>query len=461
MHSRKLAGVLLALCLLASGRASAAPDDAALFRVFMKDGTVFASYGEFAVVGDRVVFSMPTAAMPNPPLHLMDISVNAVDWDRTNRYTESARAEHYLATQAEADYLRLSEEIIGTLDRVSATGDVSRRLEIVEAARRKLAEWPSTHYNYRSAEVLQLLQMLDEAIADLRAQSGSAKFALNFSAFVQLPPIREPLLPAPSAQETIQQMLQAAQMSASPEERKSLLKSALIAFERDAGVLPATWIRDVRANTQAQYDVEVSTDRSYIVLTQTMTSLAKTRAKTADVKGIQVLLERIQQRDGQLGRRRPDTVLALVREVEASLDKARQLRLERDRWAMRAPAFQQYRQDMTLPLDLFARLKPALEDIRALSGSTAAALRTVQRLVAELVKSAASIDPPTERASAHALLVSAAQMADNAARIRREATMAGDISRAWDASSAAAGALLLGAQARTQMQDVFRIPQLR
>src|SRR6186997_2683551 len=109
MHSRKLAVALAALCLLASGRFAAASDDVTLFRVFMKDGTAFASYGEFAVVGDRVVFSMPTAATPNPPLHLIDISVNAVDWDRTNRYTESARAAHYLATQAEGDYLRLSD----------------------------------------------------------------------------------------------------------------------------------------------------------------------------------------------------------------------------------------------------------------------------------------------------------------------------------------------------------------
>jgi hypothetical protein len=112
-------------------------------------------------------------------------------------------------------------------------------------------------------------------------------------------------------------------------------------------------------------------------------------------------------------------------------------------------------------LDLFARLRPALEDIKALSGSTAETLVTMQQLVAELVKNAAGIEPPGELIGAHALLVSAAQLADNAARIREQATLAADIARAWDASSAAAGALMLGARARAEMQAVFRIPQLR
>ncbi len=37
----------------------AASADPALFRIFLKDGTALASYGEFARVGDRVVFTMP------------------------------------------------------------------------------------------------------------------------------------------------------------------------------------------------------------------------------------------------------------------------------------------------------------------------------------------------------------------------------------------------------------------
>jgi hypothetical protein len=64
-------------------------------------------------------------------------------------------------------------------------------------------------------------------------------------------------------------------------------------------------------------------------------------------------------------------------------------------------------------------------------------------------------------AAAHALLVSAAHLAGNAARIRREATLAGDLARAWDASSAAAGALMLGARARADIQSFLRPPSAR
>ena len=461
MHSQKLAVALVALCLLTAARPSAAAGDATLLRVFLKDGNTLVSYGEFARVGDRVVFSMPASAEANPPLHLVDISAESVDWERTDRYTEAARADHYLETQAESDYLSLSNDLIGTLERVSATADISTRLEIVESARKKMADWPANHYGYRSADVLQMLQMLDEAIADLRAASGSERFALNFSAFVQLPPLREPLLPAPSPQEAIQQLLTAAQLSDSPEDRKSLLASALAGFDRDAAVLPADWARTARASVRAHIDAEIALDRSYMSLTQRMLGLARASARAADVRGLQQLLDRIHARDAALGARRPDAVLALVKSVETSLDAARQLRLERDRWAMRAPTFRQYRQEMVEPLDLFARLKPALEDIKALSGSTAGTLVTMRRVVSQLVKQAAKIEPPGELTGAHALLVSAAQLADNAARIRREATLTGDIARAWDASSAAAGALMLAARARSEMQAVFRIPQLR
>jgi hypothetical protein len=58
-------------------------------------------------------------------------------------------------------------------------------------------------------------------------------------------------------------------------------------------------------------------------------------------------------------------------------------------------------------------------------------------------------------------LISAAQLARNAAQIRRDATLASDMTRAWDASSAAAGALMLGARARADIQTSMKPPQPR
>src|SRR5579872_7030184 len=116
MKTRTLAGVLLLASLLAhAGIAAAqspssADSGATLFRVFLKDGGTLVSYGEVARVGDRVVFSMPTGAGNPPPLHLTTLASSRVDWDRTERYAVSARSGRYLETQAENDYVELSNQ---------------------------------------------------------------------------------------------------------------------------------------------------------------------------------------------------------------------------------------------------------------------------------------------------------------------------------------------------------------
>jgi hypothetical protein len=106
-------------------------------------------------------------------------------------------------------------------------------------------------------------------------------------------------------------------------------------------------------------------------------------------------------------------------------------------------------------------MKPALEDIKALAGTSPAALTAIHRSVAQILKRASAIVPPEELHVAHALLVSATQMADNAAQIRLEATLSADMARAWDASSAAAGALMLAARATSEIQALMRPPQFR
>ncbi len=462
MHRRGLAGALVVLCLLTMARrGAAAADDATLFRLFLKDGSTLTSYGEYARVGDRVVFSMPTAAGAPPPLHLVNIGADQIDWGKTNRYAASARATHYLSTQADNDYAALSNEAANTLNDVALTTDPAKRLAIVERARKALAEWPANHFNYRAAEVRQMLSMLDDAIADLRASNGGDRFALNFSAFVELPPILEPLLPPPTPQEAIEQTLLAARLSESAPDRTSLLTAALGSLDHDAASLPADWAAAARASTKSALDAEVATDRVYQNLTARTLALAQRRSKAADVRGLEQLLQRIHERDAALGARRPDAVAALVTAVEQQLDAARQLQLARDRFALRAADFHKYRIAIAAPIDLFARLTAPLGDIKALSGSTPAALAAVHNLVEQIVKRAAAIVPPEELKAAHALLISAAQLADNAARIRREATLAGDMSRAWNASSAAAGALMLESQARTDMQALMRAPRPR
>jgi hypothetical protein len=468
-----LAGVLL-FCLLTATLASrrvivdaasadpiATPDQAPLFRVFLKDGSSLVSYGELARVADRVVFSMPTSASAeNPELHLVDIAAERVDWSRTVNYAESARATRYLATRAEADYAALTAEVAQALNDVALADDPAKRLAIVEKARRTLADWPPRHYGYKQSDVRQMITMLDEAIAGLRAATGAQRFDLSLVAMVDAPRLTEALLPAPSTRETIEQTLKAASLTDSAALRTSLLAVAVSAIERNVAELPAAWATSTKATLTATLTREVETDRAYQALASSMSKLASERARAADVRGVQQLLAQLKARDSALGASRPDAVNSIVALVEEQLDAARRLQLARDRWALKAPELRAYRSAIGDALQRLLKLGPALEDIRTLAGSGPSALATILAGAAAVLRAAAAVRPPDELKEAHGLLVSAAQLAENAATIRRQAALTGDMARAWNASSAAAGALMLSARAQAEIAAGLRSPQL-
>ena len=78
--------------------AQAAPPDASLYRVFLRDGTTLLSYGEFARVADRIVVSLPIGRHRRrsgaaPRQH----SGRSVDWEKTDAYADSVRAARYAA----------------------------------------------------------------------------------------------------------------------------------------------------------------------------------------------------------------------------------------------------------------------------------------------------------------------------------------------------------------------------
>jgi hypothetical protein len=461
MNSQWFTGWLAAASLLAGATPSTAADDVSLLRVFLTDGRAIVSYGEPARLADRVVFSVPTGTEPDAPMQLVNLPAGSVDWDRTHRYVEAVRAARYYETQAEIDYAALSTRMTQALNQLMETGDVERRLAIAENARKMLASWPNDHYHYRVTEVRQMLSLLDEAIADLRASTGEGRFDLTLTAFAEPLPPAEPIAPAPTPQQTIEQLLAAADVSDVPSDRTALLGAVLTSLDRDEAMLSPAWTASVRTSTRERLEVERRADSAYQSLTKRIVSLADRHARAADVRSLSGLVERVRASDRELGERRPDAVNALIAAVQARLDAARRLRLARDRWALRQPDFRKYRQAIDGPLGRFATVVPSLEEIKLLAGSSPTSLDTLQSAVHEILSRSAAIAPPDEFRSAHALLVSAAQMAGNAARIRYEATLAGDIARAWDASSAAAGALMLGARAREDMQTLLRPPQLR
>ncbi len=472
MKAHRLTGVWLVSLLIGAGgsvRAAqpqstsavdAAPDSSPLFRIFLKDGSSLVSFGEPARLDDHVVFSMPTSAsLATPQLQLVTIPSDRVDWERTLNYADTLRAARYLATRADADYALLTTEIAQALNDVGSSVDPIRRLAIVERARKTLAEWPAAHYNYKRDEIQQMLGTLDEAIASLRAEIGSSTFDLTFVAPGISAAPADAILPAPSARDVIEQTMRAADLTASPAERVSLLTVAANALEAEAPTLPSAFLVSARATVAARMAAELEADRKYQALTARTLRLATLRARAGDVRGVQRVLSGIGAEDQRLGGARPDAVASLVAAVEAQLDAARHLRLERDRWALRGPEIRAYRAAIAVPLDLLGRLTPLLDDIKSLSGTGPDAIGSILRTTARIQKALSTITPPSEARDAHNLLVSAVQLADSAAKIRREAAIDGNMPRAWDASSAAAGALMLAARARTDLQAALRPPQ--
>jgi hypothetical protein len=205
---------------------------------------------------------------------------------------------------------------------------------------------------------------------------------------------------------------------------------------------------------------ELETDRQYQILTARILKLAAARANAADVRGMERLRADVEAGDRALGSKRPDSVGSLLAAVEEQLNAARTLRLAHDRWALRQGDFRAYGNQMTAPLARFDRLKTLLDDIKTLVGSSPFALSAIQRGAAQATGTLSKIAPPEEFRAVHALFLSAAHLADTAAKVRMEATLTGDLRRAWDASSAAAGALMLEAQARSQFRSLFQGPRL-
>jgi len=177
---------VLALLLASSGGLRADPGggqaEEPAFRIFLTDGTSLVSYGEYARVGDRLVFSAPIGTGQGARLQLITLPVASVDLARTESYFYSVRYHRYATTRGEADYARLSAEVAGAIDRMAKTYDVERRLEIAEAARRAVAEWPRSHFGYRSNDIRQIAALLDEAISELRAATGGREFEIELVA---------------------------------------------------------------------------------------------------------------------------------------------------------------------------------------------------------------------------------------------------------------------------------------
>jgi len=107
------------------------------------------------------------------------------------------------------------------------------------------------------------------------------------------------------------------------------------------------------------------------------------------------------------------------------------------------------------------KAQPQLEAIRRLDGPSLGTLQSLQSRLTGGAEQLERIDVPEDLRNTHSNLISAWRFAENAARGRVDAVSTGNVARAWEASSAAAGALMLLSEVQRGIQDLLELPRLK
>ncbi len=453
--------LLLIVSLMAPAAAAAqTPASRVLFRVFLSDGRALASYGEWARVADRVIFSIPTRLTSDPvELHLVNIASGRVDWPRTELYAESVRAANYAATRGEADFARFSAETAKALNEVARIADPGVRLAVAERARVALAEWPATHYGYRIGEVRESLDVLDAIISQLRVAVGQTRFDLSLSAPLAAPP--PPPLPVPTDAELVEQLVTAASLSDTSTERVTLLQSVLGLLDRAVGLLPDEWARRVRHSVTGDLEGERQIERAYAALRQRTLEDAIKIALKGEHHKFEPLRDRVMAEDRRLGGHRAGEVAALLATIDAQADAAKQSRAARKDWERREQGYRRYRRSMNGAFKVFRDATVSLDQVRTLSGPPLHTLPPLRRRMAEAAVRIGKVTPPSDLANPHALIRSAWELAESALALRAESVSLNSADLAQRASSAAAGGVMLYERARADLAAAMAPPSPR
>jgi hypothetical protein len=456
------AALLLLAVLVPSPIFAQAPASRVLFRVFLSDGRVLSSYGEWSRLDDRVIFSMPTQLSREPiELHLVTIPSQRVDWPRTEQYAESVRAAAYAASRGDADFAVFSSEVASVLNEVAQIQDPAVRLATAEKARQKLAEWPAAHYGYRVGEVRDALGVLDEVIAQLRVAVGITRFDLSLSANAALAEPPPPPLPPPTDAELVEQFVAAASIAETPAERVGLLTTVMRLIDRAIGLMPAEWASRMRTAVGGDLDRERRSEKAYEDLRK------KTLAETLRLAGkgrasdLERLRDKVRAEDKRLGGQRAGEIAALLATIDLQAAAAVEYRAARKQWERRAPAFRKYRRSTNGAFKVFQDAAVALEQIRAMDGPAGQTISPLAKRVAQANRGFLKVSAPSELAAPHAVIGSAWQLADNAFRLRLQSMQENNIDMAQRASSAAAGALMLYQRARADQLTAMEPPSAK
>jgi hypothetical protein len=452
--SRCVLAVAILVCLLGVPALTCA-QDTSLFRIFLLEGPPLVSYGEFARVGDRVVFSVPLDSKSDAPvLQMVSIPAATVDWARTEEYAHAVRAKRYADTRGEEDFTLLASRVTQALNDINLTPDPKRRVAMAEEARRNLAAWPAANYGYRAGDVMQLVTLLDEVIGEMRVAAGQRSFDLSFVATTRGP--TEPtivLLPTPDDFAEMESAYRAASV-ADPAERIAVLRALSDRLPARPGPRDER-TEALRARVRSMLDAELRIERAYIDLARSSLRDADQRASRGDVRGLQQIIARALSADDRLGRSRSGEMSALLAALDLRMNDAHRVRLAMEATAKRVEVFKVYARASREPRERLDELMRHAREIRDRKGPGPRALHQMEIGATIAIHQFRVIDVPPELQGAHGLFITALQLTQQAATLRRDALSSKNTKLAWDASSAAAGAVMLAERAAEELRALI------
>ena len=424
-------------------------------RLFLAQGGDLVIYGDYVRIGDRVAFLLPLdAEAGRRAVQLVTVPVGALDWETTGRYADAVRAARYAASRGEADFEQMTAEVAHTLNEIAFTVDPRERVALARSTRQRLLDWTDANHGYRAREVVEIVALLDEAVSVDTGDGAQGELSVSLVATTGRPhPM--PVLPNPTLQEIIARALTVSRLTSVPEERTAVLQAVVAALDDPRGTLGAEWREVTRAIAARDLDTEARQAAAYAELRRTALAQAADYARQADVRGVRTVLDTVRVRDGELGRRNPDHLQALLAAIEAYLAEARALRLERDHRLYATAAVRTYGAGVKDVMARFTASRAGLDDIRLLAGPAAPALAALDLRLTDALASLGDHMPPVEARAVHELLRQAFNLAATAARQRYEAVLQGDLRGAWDSAAAAAGALMLFDRAAVELDRVL------
>ena len=206
---------------------------------------------------------------------------------------------------------------------------------------------------------------------------------------------------------------------------------------------------------------ELAVDKRYSDMSRRLLTQATRAAERADGPAVERIVARARQEDTKLGQKRPEIVEALNTSLQGKLADSRRLRLLKDQWTLRRDTYHHYQRTVGSSLLQLVKSTASLRAIRTLDGPSPDQLVALKSQLSGGAERLERMRTPEYLREVHERLIGAWRFAENATRARYDAISKADATAAWEASSSAAGALMMLARVQQDLTALLTPPRLQ